>query len=143
MLLDFEADMTPKTQPRQVAPPRVVEVTETITVAQIPSESRAYLTRDPAAWTWSDLRDYVVHEIEARFGTWPRDSKREYGIFNRFAREHGALAGPIAKYAFEQKDGFWAGAPISVNRFCKGSDAYFAEPIKDRLNDRVAPTQGW
>ena len=65
----------------------------------------------------------------------------EFGIFSRFHKTYGEQAGKIAKHAFEVADGYWANAPISVNRFTKGSDPYFAEPILARLVQ--TPTQAW
>lgn len=107
-----------------------VVVTEHVTVR--PSERRAYVAKDE--WGWDDLRDYVVAEIEARFGPFPRTSAKEYGIFTAFLNRWGAeRAQAIARHAFEVCDGRWAGAPISINRFCKGSDPFFAEPISQRL----------
>lgn len=114
----------------QTAP---VVIVETVTVQVAPSESLGYLTRPDSQWVWSDLRDYVVHEIEVRFGTFPRDAKKEYGIFTRFSKEFGADASRIARTAFEVHNGWWANAPISVNRFCKASDVYFGQPIQRNL----------
>lgn len=132
-LIAFDADLSPRT--RQSEQPLGPVITETVTVTPLPSESRTHLLADAGAWGWSELRDYVVSEIEKRFGAFPRDQKKEYGIFSRFAREHGPHAALIARHAFEVCDGWWANAPISVNRFCKGSDPYFALPIKERLMD--------
>lgn len=149
MLMDFDADFTPRSAASaapaaapavQVAP---VQIVQEVRVQADPSQSTAYLMRPAEQWSWSDLRDYVVHQIEERFGLWPRDTKREFGIFSRFAKEHGQMAGPIARYAFEQADGMWAGAPISVNRFCKGSDEFFAIPIKARISTDTQVTAGW
>ena len=137
-LLYFDPDLTPASHSSTAAAPTVVE---TVTVTQLPSEARGYLSRPVEQWSWSDLRDYVVAEIEARFGTFPRDSKKEFGIFSRFHKTYGEQAGKIAKHAFEVADGYWANAPISVNRFTKGSDPYFAEPILARLVQ--TPTQAW
>ena len=92
-------------------------------------------------WAWSDLRDYVVSQIETRFGAFPRDAKKEAGIFKSFLARHGDDAVAIARFAFEVEDGYWAGAPISVNRFCKASDPYFAEKIKPRMV--AQPVTGW
>ena len=144
MLMNFDADLSTPTiatePPRPTYHPNAVTLSESVSVSALPSASRAFLAKDTTDWSWADLRDYVVHEIEARFGCFPRDAKKEYGIFNRFAKEHGQAAGAIARYAFEQCDGFWANAPISVQRFCKGSDVYFALPILDRLDaTRVSP----
>lgn len=138
MLLALDADLTRPSQ--RYVPPVAVDVQ--VAVTQMPSESRAFLAKSDEVWGWSDLRDYVVHEIEARFGTFPRDAKKEFGIFSRFVKEHGAASAAIARYAFEQCNGFWANAPISVNRFCKASDPFFAEPIKTRLADARAVSVG-
>lgn len=130
------------TMPRQarVATPTVV-VTETVTLTQRPSEARAFVAKDEASWGWDDLRDYVVAQIEQRFGVFPRDAKKEAGIFKAFLSRYGDKAPAIARYAFETCDGFWCGAPISVNRFCKGSDPYFGDKIVERLV--ASPVQGW
>lgn len=128
----------PAQAPRRAAAPaapvaRTAAVTETVTVTQLPSESRTHLLKPVDQWGWSELRDYVVTAHEERFGPFPRDARKEYGIFTRFAKEWGGHAGAIAKYAFETCDGWWMNAPVTVNRFCKGSDPYFAKPIMDRL----------
>jgi hypothetical protein len=39
----------------------------------------------------------------------------------------------IAKAAFEVQNGMWRSAPISVQRFCKGSDVFFADVIAERV----------
>lgn len=110
-----------------------VRVTETVTATTRPTESRTFLVQDE--WGWEALRDYVVHEIETRFGAFPRDSKKEYGIFSSFVSRWGAsMAQAIARHAFEVCDGRWAGAPVSVTRFCKGSDPFFGAVIADRLS---------
>lgn len=128
----FDADLTP---PGRAAPPRpdAAQVRETVTVTRAPSSARGYLARDPRGWDWSDLRDYVVHEHERRFGTFPRDSRKEHGIFTRFLREYGEDAARIARYAFDECDGVWHGAPVRVERFARGSDPYFSQVILDRL----------
>lgn len=126
------------TRTRNVVPP---PVRERVTATVEPSASRGYVGKDPEQWSWSDLRDYVVAQVEERFGAFPRDSKKEYGIFKRFAEAWGARAGRIARYAFEVEGGYWLGAPISVYRFTKNSDPFFAEPISARLAE--APVQGW
>lgn len=117
-------------------------VRETLTVTRpepvaAPVQSREARTtdvgKDPHAWSWEDLRNYVVREIETRFGEFPKDPIRLRAIFYSFHQRHGELAGPIAKAAFELHGGRWKGAPVSVTRFCKGSDQYFAIPIKERL----------
>lgn len=116
-----------------------VVVEESVTVTRHPSTSRAYLGK--TEWAWDDLRDYVVAEIETRFGAFPRDSRKESGIFKSFLARWGSQAQAIARFAFEVEDGRWGGAPISVNRFCKGSDPYFAEKIVARLVE--SPVKDW
>lgn len=106
-------------------------VTETVTVEVVPS--RSDLTMAETEWGWSELRDYVVSQIIERFGPFPRDARKEYGIFSRFLNQHGVEGIRVAKAAFEVYDGWWNGAPISVNRFTKGSDPYFVGPILERL----------
>lgn len=116
-----------------------VVVEETVKVIHQPSTSRAYLGK--TEWAWDDLRDYVVAQIEERFGAFPRDSRKESGIFKSFLARWGDQAQTIARYAFEVEDGRWAGAPISVNRFCKGSDPYFAAKIVERVVEN--PVENW
>ena len=100
--------------------------------------ARSDLLADTEDWTWAELRDYVVSEITERFGPFPRDSRKEYGIFSRFINQYGSDAIAVAKFAFGPTcDGWWGRAPISVNRFCKGSDPYFVQPILERLADTV------
>ena len=117
-----------------------VVIEETVKVIHKPSEVRSYVGKDD--WSWDDLRNYVVVQIEERLGVFPRDSRKEAGIFKSFlSRWPEGQAQAIARYAFEVCDGRWAGAPISVNRFCKGSDPYFAAKIVDRLVQ--SPVEGW
>jgi hypothetical protein len=118
--------------------PPAVEVAPTVVqmVSVEPIQARTDLLTDETEWTWAELRDYVVAQITERFGAFPRDSRKEYGIFSRFLNTYGADAVAIAKYAFGPAcDGWWGRAPISVNRFAKGSDPYFAKPILERLAD--------
>lgn len=117
-----------------------VRVTEKVTVTAQPSAARAFLAKGAEQWTWQDLRDYVVTQIEQRFGVFPRDPRRESGIFKSFLARY-PQAPDIARYAFEVSDGFWMGAPVSVNRFCKGSDRYFGDVIIERLV--TTEIEGW
>lgn len=111
------------------------EVTTTVAVV---SERRDYLLSDSRRWSWSQLRDYVVAEIESRHGPIPnRDTMKESSIFKRFLAAHGEMAGPIAEYAFEVCNGRWRNAPISTYRFCANSDDYFASIIKRRISERT------
>lgn len=109
----------------------VAAVAESVTVRPRTSEARAHLIG--GADTWESLRDYVVAQIEQRWGPFPRDPKKEYGIFSSFLSRWGGQAMPIARHAFEIEDGRWRGAPISVNRFCKASDQWFGQVIAERL----------
>lgn len=91
-------------------------------------------------WSWQELRDYVVTEIETRFGTLTnRNPQHEYGIFSRFVSPPqkggwGARAREIAEYAFDVMDGRWGGRPVSIYLFTKGQDKEFAEVIVARLD---------
>ena len=111
----------------------VVEVTQEVTVTRR-SESRTHLLKDSEAWGWEEVRDYVVSEIEDRFGAFPRDQRKEAAIFQRFCNTYGGAAPIIAQYAFGVCGGWWKNAPIQVTRFCKGSDPYFADPILAALS---------
>lgn len=124
------APAAPATQTTTTVAPAIVQ---TVSIDHTPS--RTDLLADTEQWTWAEFRDYVVAEIINRFGPFPRDARKEYGIFNRFFSQYGQDAIAIAKYAFESCDGWWGKAPISINRFCKSSDPYFSEPILERLRD--------
>lgn len=82
---------------------------------------------------WEQLRDYVVVQIEAIHGPFPREPRRENTIFMAFYGRWEDLALPIAKHAFEEAQGFWLGAPVSVARFEKSSDTVFATKIAAQL----------
>lgn len=98
-----------------------------------PVSGASYLLKEDTAWTWEDLRDYVMGQIEEFHGPQLRNAMKESAIFKGFKARHGDKAVGIARFAFEQQRGMWQRAPISVNRFCKGSDPYFSDPIKNRL----------
>lgn len=106
-------------------------VEEKVTVQQVPA--RTDMLKAEENWTWQELRDYVCSQIIALHGPFPRNAKKEYGIFNRFLNEHGTNGILVAKAAFEIYNGWWRGAPISINRFARGSDPYFVEPILGAL----------
>jgi hypothetical protein len=116
----------------------IAVVGESVRVHQLapPPVASQLLTERPA-WSWQQLRDYVVGKIFELHGPDPRNDKKELGIFKAFADRWGADAPDIARYAMEVMGGFWKNAPVSVNRFCKGSDPYFAKPILDHLNRNV------
>lgn len=113
--------------------PEVVGVTVETTVVRRPSEARTHLLKSDDKWGWEELRDYVVEQIEDRSGPFPRDGMREAAIFKRFCDTWKAEAPAIARYAFEVHDGRWAGAPIRIQRFCRGSDEFFARPIQEKI----------
>ena len=110
-------------------------VEERVTVTPVASVTRSWLLKEPAEWGWRELRDYVVHEIESRFGPFPRDAVREASIFKSFVSRYGTASAFIAQAAFEIYQGWWANAPISTNRFCKASDKFFGDVILGRLRD--------
>ncbi|WP_133169171.1 hypothetical protein [Streptomyces sp. MH60] len=88
----------------------------------------------PADWSWEQLRDYVMRAVAERHGPQPRhESAKVNSIFKSFASRWARQAGPIARFAFEQQDGFWRSAPVDIRRFTKGNDDYFARPIAERL----------
>lgn len=130
-LIDFDCpiDVTPGR--RIVVSTDVQPVTERVVVR--PSAATAYLATDTEQWTWSELRDYVVHQIETIHGPFPRDTIKENSIFKSFAKRHGDKATAIARFAFEIAGGYWKGSPITLIRFCKASDPYFASAIVTRL----------
>ena len=138
-LKNFDTELDTQGTSRIIRTTTEVVVEESVQVIHRPSTSRAYLGK--SEWDWADLRDYVVAQIEERFGPFPRDSRKESGIFKSFLARWPEQAQAIARFAFEVEDGRWAGAPISVNRFCKGSDPYFAEKIVARLPE--SPVKGW
>lgn len=105
----------------------------TSTAPAIPAATTDLLDA-PDDWDWKQLRDYVMRQVQERHGPQPRgDEIRIASTFQSFHKRWGALAGPIARFAFEQQDGFWRSAPVTATRFTKGSDPYFAEPIAQRL----------
>lgn len=113
---------------------RVPTVTETVTTRLLPTTERTtHLAVTEDSWGWEELRDYVVSQIEKYHGPFPRNMKTEHSIFKSFASRWEGKAAPIARFAFEQCDGMWRNAPITVNRFCRASDVYFAQVIADRL----------
>jgi hypothetical protein len=110
------------------AVPTVVERVHVTSVA-----GAAYLLKDDSEWSANDLRDYVMGQIEQYHGPQIRNSMKESAIFKGFLSRHGAKAVAIARFAFENQRGMWQRAPISANRFCKGSDPFFSDVIAERL----------
>jgi hypothetical protein len=130
-MLDFDLNLKPATiAVKDVAP----IVKETVTVMPVKTQGASYVMKDEQAWGWSDLRDYVMREIEKRHGPQVRDPKREAGIFKSFMSRWPEQSVEIAKTAFGPVyDGMWHNAPISINRFCKASDGYFAQVIASKF----------
>lgn len=132
-MLDFGLglDIAPSTAAVTAVVPVVQETVKVIPVA---SQSVSYVMKPEATWGWSDLRDYVVFEIEKRHGPQVRDPKKEAGIFKSFMSRWPDQGVAIAKVAFGPvNEGMWKNAPISINRFCVASDPYFAAVIASRL----------
>lgn len=130
-MLDFGASTTPVRNPRAVIVQEAPVVEEVVTAK--PSQAAGYVMRSEDMWGWQDLRDYVIREIESRHGPQVRNPKTEASIFKSFISRWPDQAVSIAKAAFEVHDGMWRNAPISVNRFCKASDEYFASVIAKNL----------
>lgn len=108
-------------------------VEETVTVRPVASQAAGYAMKAETAWGWQELRDYVIREIEKRHGPQVRNPKTEASIFKSFMSRWPEQAVAIARSAFDVHDGMWHNAPISVNRFCKASDPYFAQPLAERV----------
>jgi len=116
-------------------------VTTSVTVRPVdspierPVDNQSHQYRQDINWTADDLRDYVVTQIQAIHGDFPRKPPYiELGIFKAFLDRWGVLAPAIARYAYGPLAGYWNSAPIRVERFCFRSDPYFAKKIVDRLS---------
>lgn len=134
-MMNFDTDLDRAGVARQVAT-RNVRVVEETTVRQAPNEYHTYQSKGAdETWDWEALRDYVVDRIEFFHGGFPRDFLKEKSIFSRFAKEFGSDAVRIARFVFDgpAADGRWAGAPVSINRFCRGSDDFFGRPILEKI----------
>lgn len=111
-------------------------VAEASAMVIAPIASSTHLTKPADVWEWRELRDYVVGQIEQRFGAQPHPHpEREASIFKSFLARWPEQAVDIAHHSFDVCDGWWGGAPISVNRFCKASDQFFGAPIAQRLTE--------
>lgn len=84
----------------------------------------------PLPWSWEDMRDYVMSQVESRHGPQLRDEAKEQAVFqgflNRWGQEDAAV---IAVASFEICDGMWANAPITRDRFKAVSDSFFGARI--------------
>lgn len=114
----------------QTAP---VQTKVEVTASSVGSAGSAHLLKEAAQWRWEDLRDYVLTEAERRFGPQRREPAKEASILKSFMNRYGTDAVTIAQAAFEIYDGVWASAPITVTRFCKASDQFFADVILSRV----------
>lgn len=135
MMLNFDTDLDKAGVARQVTGTSV-KVTETTTIRRPLNTVHTYEAKvSDGEWDWEALRDYVVDRIEFFHGAFPRDFLKEKSVFSRFHKEFGSDAVRIARFVFEgpAADGRWAGAPVSINRFCKGSDDFFARPILEKI----------
>ncbi|MFJ4902835.1 hypothetical protein [Streptomyces sp. NPDC088727] len=118
-------------RPSNIVIPRAIPVVPS--VAATPRATTDLLT-DPTGWDWRQLRDYVLRSTAERHGPQPAgDEIKTQSIFRSFVQRWGTQAGPIARFAFEQQEGFWRDAPVTISRFTKGNDPYFAVPISERL----------
>lgn len=107
----------------------VPAVVERVTVVRA-NEGASYHAKAPGLWNWTDLRDYLLCEIEQRHGLQVHDSLKESGILKAFISRWGIeKAVAIAKASMEVHDGMWRNAPITITRFSKASDPYFAAVI--------------
>lgn len=111
------------------APVAATEMSET----PVAPSTKTHLTAGDGDWTWQQLRDYVVSAIADRFGNFPRNPIIEKAIFSGFINRWGSQAKDIAKCAVEVHGCWWRNAPISIQRFCQGSDPYFAQVIARQL----------
>lgn len=129
MLLDLSSPV----YGRAAAPAPRVDTPRAQPAVKAPTAATDLLDQ-PGQWSWQQLRDYVLRAAAERHGPAPVDEIKVTSIFKSFHTRWGALAGPIARFAFEQQDGYWRSAPVTPARFCKASDAYFAAPIAERIN---------
>lgn len=130
-MLDFDVPLNQTKTPQTIqAAPQVVE-----TIRVMPNKSQGHLSGRPVSeWNWSDLRDFIIESIEQRHGPQVRDPKKEAGIIKSFISRWGIeQAHAIARAAFDVHDGMWRNAPITITRFAKGSDPYFASVIAENI----------
>lgn len=97
------------------------------------SASKQHLLRRDEQWSWQEVRDYVLEQIQLRQGAQPLDGHKLIGIFKGFVGRWGDQAAPICRYVFETCDGIWMGRPVTVTSWCRNADPYFAQAISERL----------
>lgn len=120
-------------QGQQITQGNPFEVSTGVRVSSAPTD-RSYMLKDESTWTWSDLRDYIIAKSTELFGTQLRDPMKESVILRAFIGRHGIeKAVLVAMAAYEVYGGIWMGAPVTVTRFTKNSDPYFADVILARV----------
>lgn len=131
--LDFiSADVTEDTEPAIVS--QVSPVKHEVQSVRV--EGATHLLSD-GDWDWRQMRDCVFAHMEKIHGPQVRNSVKEKAIFESFIKRWGSKKAKIivAEAFGDTYRGMWAGAPISVNRFCRSSDPFFGEVILNRLVD--------
>lgn len=122
---------------RRVVTTKPVEITQVVTetVRVAPLSSRvSHHSKPIEQWNWSDLRDYLITNIEAVHGPQVRDPRKEAGILKAFIARWGIeQAFVIAQAACEFYGCVWRNTPLTISRFAQGSDPYFAQVIADKL----------
>ena len=148
-MLNFNSDLdsAPTTRAVQAHRAEVPPVQERVTVTPLgeaskpvpapepstPAKTSIHVPASASSFEWEKVRDYVIEQILALHGPFPRDVRRENTIFMGFAARWEDQAMPIARYAFEEADGEWLDAPVGVARFHKTSDGVFAQKIAAKL----------
>ena len=136
MLMNFDTELDTEGVATKTIRETKTTVTQTSTATLRSNTGHSYQSKHSGdQWGWEELRDYVVDRIEFFHGPFPRDFRKEKSIFSRFLKEHGQEAVAIVKHVFEgpAATGTWLGAPISVGRFCRNSDPFFAIPILEKI----------
>lgn len=130
-MIDFASIAREAAAKKAAEAPAAPVVRETVRATSV--ASAAYLLKADQDWTAEDLRDYVMGQIESIHGPQVRNLIKETATFRGFLKRYPDNAVAIARFAFEVQRGMWQRAPISWQRFCRGSDPYFAQVIADRL----------
>lgn len=133
-MIDFAELRQAKVRQQEIVQQVPVQVRQEVTTSRVGTAESAYLLKPAAQWTWEDLRDYVITEAEKRGGPQIRNAAKEAGILKAFINRHGiADAVLVAQAAFEIYEGVWRSTPVTVTRFTKNNDSYFAEVILGRV----------
>lgn len=90
---------------------------------------KSHLASSHEDWTWEQLRDYLKANISVE----GYEPFKVASIVKGFMARWGGQAVAIAKYLIEDEEGVWAGHPVTITSFCKGSDLYVASPVSERL----------